>query len=92
MLADSVEASTRSLSDPTPARIESTIRDISTRKLSDRQFDECGITLKEVRLIEDSFIRVLAGIFHRRPRYPDIVRPRGRPAPAADGEARLKSS
>lgn len=74
MLADSVEAATRSLSDPTPARVESTIHRIAEKKLGDGQLDECGLTLAEVRIIEDSFARVLAGIFHRRPRYPDIVR------------------
>ena len=87
MLADSVEAATRSLSDPTPARIESTIRSISTMKLSDGQLDECGLTLKEVRLVEDSFIRVLAGIFHRRPRDPEIARSGVREAHTADRES-----
>jgi membrane-associated HD superfamily phosphohydrolase len=90
MLADSVEAATRSLSDPTPARVESTIRKISRKKLDDEQLDECGLTLKEVRTIEQSFIRVLAGIFHRRPRYPQILRSRGQvipgEVPPLDGE------
>lgn len=86
MLADSVEAATRSLSDPTSARIESTIRNISTRKLSDGQLDECGLSLRDVRQIEDSFIRVLAGIFHKRPRYPEIAKPpRDIPAPVTPG-------
>ncbi len=86
MLADSVEAATRSLSDPTSARIDSTIRGISARKLSDGQLDECGLSLKDVRQIEDSFIRVLAGIFHKRPRYPEIVRkPGGIPSAVTPG-------
>jgi len=87
MLADSVEAATRSLTDPTPARVESAIRRISRRKLSDGQLDECGLTLLEVRTIEDSFIRVLAGIFHRRPRYPASLKRPGEAAgsPTEDG-------
>ena len=80
MLADAVEAATRSLSDPTPSRVESTIKRISVKKLDDTQLDECGLTLSEVRRIEDSFVRVLAGIFHRRPRYPEIVGTRGQAA------------
>jgi putative nucleotidyltransferase with HDIG domain len=94
MLADSVEAATRSLSDPAPARVESTIRDISRRKLEDGQLDECGLTLKQVRAIEDSFIRVLAGIFHRRPRYPASLKRSGEAGePANAGSAgRLGSS
>jgi len=74
MLADSVEAATRSLTDPAPSRIETTIRRIARRKLDDGQLDECGLTLLEVKTIEDSFIRVLSGIFHRRPRYPASVK------------------
>jgi len=83
MLADSVEAATRSLSDPTPSRVEGTIRKISRKKLDDEQLDECGLTLKEVRRIEESFIRVLSGIFHRRPKYPNVIRRGGRAVPGA---------
>ncbi|MEN8149392.1 MAG: HDIG domain-containing metalloprotein [Planctomycetota bacterium] len=82
MLADSVEAATRSLTNPTPASMESTIRGVSRGKLDDGQLDECGLTLLEVRTIDDSFIRVLAGLYHRRPRYPAGVKRGGGVPPA----------
>ncbi len=69
LLADSVEAATRSLVDPSPARVEAMVRKIVSAKLSDGQLDDCGLTLRDVRKIEESFVRVVAGIFHRRPRY-----------------------
>ena len=89
MLADSVEASTRSLTDPAPSRIENSIRRIARKKLDDGQLDECGLTLLEVKTIEDSFVRVMSGIFHRRPRYPASVEgPDEKTAEKADGAPR----
>ena len=49
MLADAVESASRVLVEPTPARIESLVEDISRKRLLDGQFDECGLTLEEVR-------------------------------------------
>lgn len=71
MLADSVEAATRSLSKPTPARIESVVRKIIDERLSDHQLDRADITLKELDIIADTFTRVLSGIFHTRIEYPE---------------------
>lgn len=71
MLADAVESASRSLVDPTPARIESLVREIAERKLDDSQFDESGLTLRELRTIEDSMIKSLTAIYHGRVKYPD---------------------
>lgn len=71
MLADSVEAATRSLSKPTPARIESVVRKIIDERLSDHQLDKADITLKELDIIADTFTKVLTGIFHTRIEYPE---------------------
>ena len=43
MLADAVESASRSLSDPTPKRIENLIHDITMNRLLDGQFDECAL-------------------------------------------------
>ena len=45
MLADAVESASRTLSEPTPARIESLVHDLAMKRLLDGQFDECGLTL-----------------------------------------------
>jgi len=70
MLADSVESASRTVNDPTPHKLESLVVDISRRKLADAQFDECNLTLYELRQIELSLIKSLAGIFHSRIKYP----------------------
>ena len=48
MLADAVESASRTLVDPTPARIESLVREIAQRRLQGGQFDESGLTLREL--------------------------------------------
>jgi putative nucleotidyltransferase with HDIG domain len=76
MLADSAESASRTLVDPAPARIESLVREIAERKLDDGQFDESGLTLREIRTVENSMIKSLIANYHGRVKYPEA-----RPAP-----------
>jgi putative nucleotidyltransferase with HDIG domain len=71
MLADVVESASRALSDPTPARIESLVHDLALKRLLDGQFDECGLTLQELRTIEDSLVKSLTAVYHGRVKYPE---------------------
>lgn len=71
MLADSTEAAVRSLTKPTPARIESVVRRIINERLNDHQLDRSDLTLRELDTIADAFTKVLTGIFHTRIEYPD---------------------
>jgi putative nucleotidyltransferase with HDIG domain len=71
MMADSAESACRSLIDPTPARIESLVREIAERKLDDGQFDECNLTLRELRTIENAVIKSLIANYHGRIKYPE---------------------
>ncbi|MCG8403379.1 MAG: HDIG domain-containing protein, partial [Firmicutes bacterium] len=71
MLADAVEAAVRSLQNRTSGRVEGIVRKIIRDKLMDGQLDECDLTLKDLDIIANAFIRVLAGIFHSRIEYPD---------------------
>lgn len=71
MLSDACESASRTLVDPTPARIENLVREISRKKLYDGQFDECSLTLRELRLIENSLIKTINAMFHARVRYPE---------------------
>jgi hypothetical protein len=71
MMADAVESASRTLVDPTPARIESLVREIAERRLDDGQFDESGLTLRELRTIERSLAMSVASIYHGRIKYPD---------------------
>jgi putative nucleotidyltransferase with HDIG domain len=74
MLADCAEAAVRSLSRPTPGRIEGLIRQIIKEKLADGQLDECDLTLKDLDKIASAFSRVLSGVFHTRIEYPDRLK------------------
>lgn len=69
LLADSVEAASRALSEPTPARIKGLVRKIINNKFIDNQLDQCELTLKDLELIGDTFTHILMGIFHSRVEY-----------------------
>lgn len=71
MLADSVEAASRTLEDPTSARIRNLVRKITMSKFEAGELEGCDLTLSELHLIEESFTRVLIGIFHKRIAYPE---------------------
>ena len=73
MLADMVEAASRSLKDPTPARIQGMVQTIINKAFSDGQLDECELTLKDLHEIAKSFNTTLSGIFHHRVQYPEGV-------------------
>ncbi|MDR3638318.1 MAG: HDIG domain-containing protein [Isosphaeraceae bacterium] len=71
MVADAVESASRTLSEPTPARLEGIVRDLIDKRLRDGQFDECGLTLREIGEIRESLIKSLIGIYHGRIKYPE---------------------
>jgi hypothetical protein len=72
MLADSVEAATRTLKKPTASRLEDFIRDIIMDKVQSGQLDRCDLTFKDLETIRNSFTRILAGHFHSRIEYPRL--------------------
>ncbi len=71
MLADVVEAASRSLQDPTPARIKGLVKNMVDSYFNDGQLDECELTLKDLTKIKEVFTKILTGIFHQRVEYPD---------------------
>jgi putative nucleotidyltransferase with HDIG domain len=73
LLGDVIEASSRTLSNPTPSRIKNLVRDRIERVFMDGQLDECELTLRDLNKIADSFNRILNGIFHHRIDYPESV-------------------
>jgi membrane-associated HD superfamily phosphohydrolase len=72
MLADAVEAAARTLTDPTPARIQGAVQKLINGIFVDGQLDECDLTLRDLHLIANSFVRILTGIFHHRVDYPGV--------------------
>jgi putative nucleotidyltransferase with HDIG domain len=71
MLADAVESASRTLTEPTPARIASLVHDLAMKRLLDGQFDDCGLTLEELGIIEQSLVKSLTAVYHGRVKYPD---------------------
>ena len=71
MLADAVEGASRSLSEPTPKRIERLVHDIAMNRLLDGQFDESSLTITELSVIEDSLTKSLIAMYHGRVKYPE---------------------
>jgi hypothetical protein len=76
LLADSVEAATRTLNQPSPAKIEEEVHKIINNKFIDGQLDECDLTLKDMELIANVFIHILSGIYHTRIIYPQGTKER----------------
>jgi len=70
LLADAVEAASRTLSDASPARIQGLVQKIINNIFIDGQLDECELTLKNLHQIAWSFNQILAGIHHQRIDYP----------------------
>lgn len=71
MMADAVEAASKTIPDPTPANIHSMVQRIINRVFVDGQLDECELTLKDINAVAKSFNRALIGIFHQRIEYPE---------------------
>ena len=70
MLADAVEAASKSLKNPSVPRLRELVSSIIESKFKDGQLDECELTFKDLKLISDSFTKILAGMFHARIEYP----------------------
>jgi len=70
MIADSVEAAARTIKTPTPAKMRNMIDTIIARIRDDGQLDESNLTLRDLNLVAESFVKVLTGIHHHRIDYP----------------------
>lgn len=70
MLADVVEAACRTLTEPTPARIQKRVQTLVMSLFSEGQLDQSTLTLKDLHAITRSFVRSLQGILHTRIDYP----------------------
>lgn len=72
-LADSIEAAARACQDPTPLRLKGLVKDVINDKFVQGQLDNSHLTLKDLSLIEESFIHVLTAIHHHRIQYPAMT-------------------
>jgi putative nucleotidyltransferase with HDIG domain len=71
MLADAVESSSRALAVPTPGSLRKLVHDLLMKRLLDGQFEESGLTLTELHLIEEALCKGLIALYHSRIKYPE---------------------
>lgn len=94
MLADSVEASVRSLASRDEPAIRAMVSRIIEERTNDGQFDECDLTLRDLELIRTAFVEQLLGMYHTRVAYPQntIVELESRRAAAGGGAGAIGSA
>ena len=73
MLADIVEATTRSMQDKLgkEVQIEDVVRRSVKQKLDEGQLDECQLYISDLEKINESFTKLLTGMYHQRITYPE---------------------
>ncbi|HYO46347.1 MAG TPA: HDIG domain-containing protein, partial [Gemmatimonadota bacterium] len=72
MLADSVEAASRVMRDPSPEVLRELVRRIVEMKLEENQFDEADLTFHDLAVVQERLLGVLVGIHHHRIDYPTL--------------------
>ena len=71
MLADSSEAAVRASGDRTVGAINTIVNEIVRERIEEDQFAECDISLRDLRIVADSFVQTLNAVYHPRVAYPD---------------------
>ena len=71
MLADTVEAATRTLKNPTMSKLERFVWELIMEKVSSGQMRNSGLTFNDLETIKQSFVQILGGSFHTRIEYPE---------------------
>ncbi len=87
MLADSLEAASRSLDEVSNESLDELIRKIVNSKLAENQLDQSGLTIGDLEVIKSSFKEVLISSLHQRPKYP---KPEDTKALEASGQKKKK--
>ncbi|MCB2204316.1 HDIG domain-containing protein [bacterium] len=70
MLADTIEAATRAIEEPTIEKIRELIDRIVSKRLADGELENCDLTFREITTVKQSFLNILTGIHHSRIKYP----------------------
>ncbi len=84
MICDGVEASTRSIKNPTKGKLDDMVDKIIDGHLADGQLDECGLSLKDIQTIRYTLKDMLQGIYHARIEYPESSKSREEPRSRED--------
>lgn len=79
MLADSIEAASRTIKEPTHSRLKGLIEDMVDERFQAGELDQSPLTLRDLQRIKESFLTILAGTFHARVEYPDLEESKSAP-------------
>jgi putative nucleotidyltransferase with HDIG domain len=71
MMADTVEAASRSIQNPDHDKIDQLVEKLIDHQMNDGQFENAPITLREIRSVKKIFKKILMNIYHVRIKYPD---------------------
>ena len=82
MLADSIEAASRTVDKNKPGQVEGLVHELIQDKLKDGQLDLCDLTMSEVNTVRRSFVFSLNNMLHGRVKYPGKEKQAEEDAPA----------
>ncbi len=71
MLADSIEAAARSLQNPSYEKLDGLVRKIIFNKINEGELESSELSMTELRIIQETYLSLLKGIFHSRIEYPE---------------------
>jgi cyclic-di-AMP phosphodiesterase PgpH len=72
MMADAVEARSRSLTEYTEASIDQMVEDMIDGQIAEGEFKDAPITFRDVELVKSVFKEKIKNIYHNRIKYPDL--------------------
>lgn len=90
MLADAIEAASRSLAEPTKARLQGVVNRIVNMKFTDGQLEDSDLTLRDLHSMAKAFTPVLVSIYHERPEYPNTLEQRTRKKNNGDSDTKVQ--
>ncbi|MFU8858819.1 MAG: HD family phosphohydrolase [Cyclonatronaceae bacterium] len=70
LLADCIEAASRAMTDPTYQKLENLVVRMVDERMAEGQLNNCPLTFQDLRIIKDSFLKILVGMYHGRIKYP----------------------
>jgi putative nucleotidyltransferase with HDIG domain len=70
LLADCVEASSRAMSEPSYPKLENLVNRMIEERVQEGQLNNCSLTFQDIRIIKDSFLSIMVGVYHSRIKYP----------------------
>lgn len=70
LLADSIEAASRAMSEPSYQKLENLVGRLIDEKVDEGQLNNCSLTFQDLRIIKENFLNILVGVYHNRIKYP----------------------